>query len=56
MTNTAKAKQPEITIHTDLCSHDWGIESRHWTSEGEVLYQRCSICSTRRMRLRAMVD
>ena len=54
MTNIAKTEQAEITFKTRHCIHEWRIESRHWTSEGEVLYQQCNICSTRRMLLRAV--
>lgn len=56
MTNTAKAEQPETLNHRECEEHSWEVESRHWTSEGEVLYALCSNCATRRMQLRPVVQ
>jgi len=33
------------------CEHGWLTESRHATSEGVVLYVRCSSCGARRIDL-----
>lgn len=32
--------------------HAWITESRHRTSDGTVLYVRCTVCTTRRVDLR----
>lgn len=29
--------------------HGWIVESRHWTSEGQLLYVRCVGCGVRRI-------
>lgn len=52
MTYIARAEEPETLNHSDGDKHSWEVESRHWTSEGEVLYQLCSTCSCRRLQLR----
>lgn len=31
--------------------HAWSVESRHTTSEGTVLYVRCTTCDVRRVDL-----
>ncbi|WP_456284567.1 hypothetical protein [Microbacterium sp. JZ101] len=35
------------------CEHGWRTESRHPTSEGVVLYVRCTRCGARRVDLLA---
>ncbi|MGP7812763.1 hypothetical protein [Glutamicibacter soli] len=56
MTNTAKAEQPETLNHRACDKHSWEVESRHWTSEGEVVYTQCSACVTRHMQLRPVAQ
>lgn len=35
----------------DAHEHGWGVESRHRTSDGTVLYVRCTGCGARRVDL-----
>ncbi len=45
--NTLPIRHPLPTLH----EHAWIVESRHATSEGHVLYVRCTGCSARRVDL-----
>ncbi|MCT2222883.1 hypothetical protein [Microbacterium paraoxydans] len=42
---------PRLTSPDDTHEHAWLVESRHPTSEGVVLYVRCSGCDSRRVDL-----
>jgi len=42
---------PQILSHPAPHEHAWLVESRHRTSDGTVLYVRCTDCAMRRVDL-----
>ena len=40
----------------DAHEHGWGVESRHVTSAGHVLYVRCGHCGARRVDFQERAD
>lgn len=53
MTSLHTLPIPRIPAHTAVHEHAWLVESRHRTSEGHVLYVRCSSCTARRVDVQA---
>ncbi|WP_402463867.1 hypothetical protein [Isoptericola aurantiacus] len=52
-TPVTRAPHPSTTPRT-LHEHGWAVESSHATSDGHVLYVRCSVCGARRVDLRPL--
>ena len=53
MTSLNTLPIPRVHPAAPAHEHAWLVESRHPTSEGIVLYVRCSACDTRRVDLQA---
>ncbi|MFJ6532268.1 hypothetical protein [Microbacterium sp. NPDC091662] len=53
MTSLNTLPIPRVRPAAEAHEHAWLVESRHPTSEGIVLYVRCSGCDTRRVDLQA---
>ena len=51
MTSLNTLPIPRVRPAAEAHEHAWLVESRHPTSEGVVLYVRCSACGTRRVDL-----
>lgn len=49
MTSQSTLPIPRIHPSTDPHEHAWSVESRHPTSEGIVLYVRCTSCRAHRV-------
>lgn len=50
-TNRQELDHPHSTSLETCEDHLWSAESRHATSEGTVLYERCRRCGARRLGL-----
>jgi hypothetical protein len=53
MTSLNTLPIPRIRPTTAPHEHAWLVESRHPTSEGVVLYVRCTACGARRVDLQS---
>lgn len=52
MASLAEPAGEQVAVATPVAhEHGWWVESRHATSQGWVLYVRCSVCGSRRVDL-----
>ncbi|CAN7439593.1 hypothetical protein LJR042_002845 [Microbacterium maritypicum] len=53
MTSLNTLPIPRVRPAAETHEHAWLVESRHPTSEGVVLYVRCTACDTHRVDVQA---
>lgn len=54
MSDTARISLQREARQATAHEHGWGVESRHATSEGAVVYVRCTACGARRVDLQEL--
>ncbi|MFJ2618848.1 hypothetical protein [Glutamicibacter sp. NPDC087344] len=56
MTQKTGSMRTEEFIQAAKHTHEWGIESSHSTSAGQVEYLRCLVCASRRVELKTTAE